>query len=122
MNSLLLAAALIAIATVLVHSILGEWLIIGRLQAKLLPSVRGSRTITLRTLRFAWYITTVLGLGIALILLHQAKLAAPDVFVLRCLMLTFFASFLVALLGSRARHPSWIAFIAMAVLVKLAIP
>lgn len=122
MNSLLLAAALIAIATVLVHSILGEWLIIGRLQAKLLPSVRGSRTITLRTLRFAWHITTVLGLGIALILLHQAKLAAPDVFVLRCLMLTFFASFLVALLGSRARHPSWIAFIAMAVLVKLAIP
>jgi len=121
-NPLLVTAALLAIATVLVHSILGERLILGRLQTDRLPSIRGSRTITLRTLRFAWHVTSVLGLGMAFVLLYQAKLNAPDEFVLRCFMLTFFVAFLVALFGSRAKHPSWLAFLMMAVLIKLAVP
>ena len=72
-----------------------------------------------RTLRFAWHVTSVLGFGVAAVLVHCARLTpldADSARVVRIIALTCAASFVVALVGSRARHPSWVVFLIVAIL------
>jgi len=67
------------------------------------------------TLRLAWHITSVafLGLAVALCLLPPTPgPSAPA----RAIAVTFAASGVVAFVGSRGRHLSWIAFFAVAAL------
>ncbi len=108
----------------LAHSIVGERLILIPLaRVADLPPVGGSVRQTRRTLRFAWHVTSVLGLGLAAILLRYAQLAELDgeqILLVRILSLTFAASFVVALVGSKARHPSWVVFLLVAILTWLA--
>ena len=82
----------------------------------------GSTRVAKETLRFAWHVTSVLGIGIAVILFYYAsipKLAPDQIYVLRVLSLTCQASFVVAIVGSRARHPSWIVFLLVSILIWL---
>jgi hypothetical protein len=104
-----------------VHSILGERYILIRLfRRNDLPKLFGSDAFTRRTLRFAWHITSVMGLGLAAIIV---ELDAPgDAFARRTaeiISATCALSGLVALVGSRGRHLAWIAFFAIAVLTWL---
>lgn len=120
MNAYLLTASLLIVATAVVHSVLGELWIIGKLDPRGLPALRGSRAATRRTLRFTWHVTSVLGLGIAAVVLYLAsveRLTAEQTAVLRVISVTLFASFLVAIVGSRGRHPSWLVFLIVAGLV-----
>jgi hypothetical protein len=121
MNIYLLISGVLIIAMGIAHSIIGERSIIGPIQkTEVLPSVRGSITFTKRTLRFAWHVTSVFGFGIAIILLHYGRFStfnSDQIFVLRTLSLTLFISFLVSVIGARAKHPSWIIFALAAVLV-----
>jgi hypothetical protein len=77
------------------HSITSELLIlipIPMQKSEVVPAVRGSMRTAKRTLRFTWHITSVLDIGIALLLFHYVKFAAltPDhVYILRILSLTF---------------------------------
>jgi len=109
--NLAVSAALLAVL-VLGHSVVGELMILAPLhKARDLPAVRGSVRFTLNTLRFVWHVVTVMGLGMAAILFHLAQmpgLDASQLFVLRALTLTCGAGCVVAFVGSRARHPSWI--------------
>jgi hypothetical protein len=104
----------------LIHSVLGERYILVRLFRRDLPKLFGSDAFTRRTLRFAWHITSVMGVGLAAILV---MLAAPgEAFALRTAEIvsaTCALSGLVALAGSRGRHPAWVAFLAIAVLTWL---
>jgi len=104
-----------------VHSVLGERYILVRLfRRNDLPKLFGTDDFTRRTLRFAWHITSVMGLGLAAILV---MLDSPgDTFTRRTAEIvaaTCALSGLVALAGSRGRHPAWIAFLAIAVLTWL---
>lgn len=123
MNYYLLVSGILMVVMGIVHSIVGEKKIIGPIQhAEELPKVRGSIRGTKQTLRFAWHVTSVLGWGAGVILFYYATLtafAADQIFVLKTLSVTFFICFLVSLIGSRAKHPSWIIFIIVSILTWL---
>lgn len=125
MHVSLLASAILCVLMALTHSILGERLILGPLAHTTdLPVVRGSQTATRRTLRFTWHITSIFGLGIAAVLFYFAQLEMLDssqIFVIRALSLTFFLCFLVAVIGSRGRHLSWLIFMLLWILTGFAI-
>ena len=87
-----------------------------------LPHLLGSDWFTRRTLRFAWHLTSVAWLGLAGVLIVLASDGAParDT-LLRIVATTFAISAVIAALGSRGRHLSWIVFTAIALLAWLAI-
>jgi len=123
MNTYLILSGFLTALMSIVHSIVGELLILIPLQkAQGLPAVRGSVHATRSTLRFTWHITSVLGLGIAFIFFYFARLTelnSEQIVILRILSLTFLASFVVAIVGSRARHPSWMVFLIVSILTWL---
>lgn len=105
------AAALITIL-VLAHSFLGERYILIRLFRRgELPKLFGDTTFTQRTLRFAWHITTVLGLGFA-VLLVQLEQDRGEPALTTTLGWTLLISGLLPLVHTRGRHLSWLVLFA----------
>lgn len=124
MQTLLLFAALLAFLLGLAHTYLGERYILIRLFRRSdLPKLFGSDWFTCRTLRFAWHLTTIAfwGFGAILVLAAFSRSSADfrdgSLVVIGC---TFFVSATLALFATRGRHLSWIVFLAMAVLILLA--
>lgn len=118
MNPLLVTAAALTVFVGLVHTVLGEKLIIGPLLKKPLPTIRGSEFIVRRTIRFAWHATTIAWWGVAAIfwVYASAPLSSQGAIVLRILSATFFLSFLITLIASHGKHFAWTVFLAIAVL------
>lgn len=103
----LAVAALLIVLLALAHSILGERFILRRLfRRENLPKLFGSDDFTKRTLRFAWHLTTVVWWGVALLLFTLGTGSIRGSFLV--LSGTAFVSALVALIGSRGRHPAWL--------------
>jgi len=122
MNFYFVIAAALAFAVGLVHSWLGERYILMRLFRRPdIPHLFGSDEFTKRTLRFAWHITTVALFGAAALLLIVASfpLDASARRFSTAIAVTFLVSALVALIGSRGRHLSWVVFLLIAGLVWL---
>lgn len=101
-----------------VHSVLGEKYILIRLfRRDNLPKLFGDTWFTKQTLRFAWHITTVAWWGLAAIvfLLNQ-----PDKNTLNNILwvisIAFILSGLIALVCSKAKHFSWVVFLAIGLL------
>lgn len=121
MNMYFAFASALTVLIGLVHSILGEKFIINPLQRLgNLPKIFGSDQLTKHTLRFAWHLTTVAWFGLAslmflLSLRHELTICSTVI----VLSVTFAASFLVSLIGSRAKHFSWLFFLAITVLLLL---
>ena len=116
MNPALVSAALLAVFLAAAHSYLGERYILIRLFRRGdLPRLRGGTSFTQDTLRLAWHVTSVLALGFAGILVALARPGGVEPGVLgRVIAATFAVSGLVALVGSRGRHLSWIVFFLVA--------
>lgn len=109
-----LVAAALVVAIGFAHSYLGERYILTRLFRRSdLPRIFGSSDFTVRTLRFAWHITTVAWFGLATILVLLAKSAATTGNIAIAIGWTFLASGLIALVASRGRHLSWVVFFAI---------
>lgn len=109
MNALLHLAAFLAAALGVAHSVLGERYILVRLfRRDNLPRLFGGPEFTVRTLRFAWHITTVAWFGFAALLLHAGRgdLTTPGT--LRVIGATFIVSGLLPLVITRGRHLSWL--------------
>ena len=123
MNTYLVASGILTILMAIAHTVAGEMLILIPLQkAEGLPAVRGSIRTTKATLRFTWHVTSVFGIGIAFIFFYYSGLTEfnpEQIYILRILSLTFLVSFVVAIVGSRARHPSWAVFIFVSILTWL---
>lgn len=122
MNFYFVAAAVLVLATGLAHSWLGERYILVRLFRRPdIPHLFGSDDFTKRTLRMAWHLTSVAWLGAAALLLILASfpLDASARIISRAVAVTFLASAVVASIGSRGRHLSWIVFLTVACLVWL---
>ena len=120
MRVALVIASLLILALGVVHSYLGERYIIVRLLRRSdLPRLFGSDEFTRHTLRFAWHLTTVVWLGLALLLLVMAR-ASEAALSLRAvgavLTATAAVSAVVTVVGSRTRHPASYVFLAIAVL------
>jgi hypothetical protein len=120
MNFYFVAAAVLALAIGVAHSWLGERYILMRLfRRQDIPHLFGSDDFTKRTLRFAWHLTTVAWCGAAALLLMLASLPldASARMLSRVIATTFLASAVIALIGSRGRHLSWVVFLMIAGLV-----
>jgi hypothetical protein len=134
----LTAAAILTILLAIAHSYLGERYILVRLMRRdNLPHLFGSDWFTRRTLRFAWHLTTVAFVGLAILMLILADDVAglpSDAAVLstvythalaRSLGQTmagiFAVSAVVTATASRGKHPAWIVFVANTVLCWIAV-
>jgi hypothetical protein len=115
-TALYLAATLVVMVSV-AHSYLGEKYILVRLFRRPdLPQLFGSAELTVRTLRFAWHVTSIAWLGLAAVLLIVARGPGNERGVLFAVAATFLANFAVALFGSRGRHLSWAVFLGIGML------
>ena len=124
MDSLLIAAAVLAVAIGLAHSWLGErYIIIRLLRRDDLPRLFGADTFTRHTIRYAWHLTTLAWWGFAAVLYLLAG-SLPETAVAQgvslAISVTFLASALLAVVLTRARHLSWIVFVAIGVLSAIA--
>jgi hypothetical protein len=124
MNVPFLVAAALAVLVGVAHSYLGERYILIRLFRRVdLPTLFGGVEFTRRTLRFAWHLTTVAWVGLAGVLAtyalspdHSGRIQG------QVISGTFALSGVVALVGSRGRHVSWVVFFLVAALVWLGLP
>lgn len=114
----LYAAAFLIFATGLAHSWLGERYILVRLFRRTdIPHLFGGPEFTMRTLRFAWHITTVAWWGLAALILLAAAGGLSTAAVLHVIAGISIVSAAVAAFGSRFRHLSWLVFLVVAGLI-----
>lgn len=112
MTILLHLAAVLAVATGIAHSILGERYILMRLFRRgKLPELFGGTQFTQATLRFAWHITSIAFWGFAAILILMAQDAVSFRKLAWALAVTFLLIGATALGASRGKHLSWIVFL-----------
>lgn len=116
MQPLLTAAAVLAISVGVVHSFLGERLIFRHLHqpsfVSFLPALPLRRR-NVQILRENWHIASVFGWVIAGLLWQLAKnpgVGSSTSPALDALAAGLLASALLALVGTRGRHPGWVAF------------
>ena len=79
-----------------------------------LPTLFGGTSFTVRTLRFAWHITTIAwwGLGAMLWVASRGQLTQGNA--LFVLAITMFATAVMILIASRGKHLAWPVFAAIA--------
>jgi hypothetical protein len=112
MTALFYIAAFLAFAVGFVHSVLGERYILVRLFRRSdLPRLFGSTAFTIRTLRFAWHITTVAWWGFAAILVLLAQLSVSFHSLSLVLAVTFLLTGAITLVVSRGQHLAWLVFL-----------
>src|SRR5882672_6571865 len=112
MNVALYVAAFIAFAVGLAHSILGERYILMRLfRREGLPKLFGGTEFTIRTLRFAWHITTIAWWGFAAILVSLAQQSLSLQNLSLVLAATFLLTGTITLVISRGQHLAWPVFL-----------
>ena len=112
---MLLLAATLVVLVGLAHSYLGEKFILMRLFRQPLPRLFGDDWFTRQTLRFAWHLTTVAWFGFAAILVLMAHPPVTIGALGTVVGVTFMIHFLIALLGTRGRHLSWILFLVIGI-------
>ncbi len=116
MAFLLYFAAFLAFGIGIAHSLLGEKYILIRLFSRdNLPKLFGSSDFTIRTLRFAWHLTTIAWWGFAAILVLMARPPLIMETVGTVIGCTFIAHFVLAFIGSKGKHLSWIIFLVIGV-------
>jgi len=127
MQPILATAAVIAIATGVVHSVLGERLIFRRLrQSLLVPSLPAPplQERNVRILWATWHLASVFGWALAGLLWQLAKnpgISLSASAVLYACAAGFLAGALLVLVGTRGRHPGWVALGAVGALSWAAI-
>lgn len=121
MSIALYVAAFLIAAVSLAHSWLGERYILMRLfRRDDLPKLFGSADFTIRTMRFAWHLTSVAWLGLAGVLLLVAHPPIVPQELGLVVGVTFVLHGVIALGASRGRHYAWVVFLAIAALAVLA--
>ncbi|AZZ97084.1 hypothetical protein [Pseudoalteromonas sp. R3] len=117
MTVLLYLAAALLILVSLAHSYLGERFILIRLfKRDNLPQLFGSSDFTIRTLRFAWHLTSIAWLGFAALLIALASPGFTAATLAQITAVTFALHSLLALVLSRGKHWSWLLFAVVSLL------
>jgi hypothetical protein len=112
MPSLYFIAASLCFAIGLAHSVLGERYILIRLFRRTdLPKLFGGTEFTIRTLRFAWHLTTIAWWGAAGLFCYMARGELSSASAAGVLAGVFLMSSVVTLVASRARHFAWPIFL-----------
>ena len=123
MNTYLLVAAGISAVGGVLHSILGERLILSKLATAGLPQTLGSSVFALRVLRLFWHLVSVAWWGFTALLVLLASMPASDdnQRLIWAIALTFLASAVVSFIVSRGKHFSWGVVLIIAVVTWLGV-
>jgi len=109
------AAAAIIFATGLLHSVLGEILILRHLpRMQGFPIALGNDLLAKRTVHFTWHLATVFAWALAVLCL-----TLHDRYMLDVISDAMFGAALVTAVISRALHPGWIALVSAGILLRL---
>ena len=113
-SALYVFATLLCLGVGLAHSVLGERYILIRLFRRPdLPKLFGGTEFTVRTLRFAWHLTTIAWWGAAVMFFCMSYAPLSSAVASRILAGVFLASAAVTFIGSRGRHLAWPVFLAI---------
>ncbi|MCI0708089.1 MAG: hypothetical protein L0Y80_11465 [Ignavibacteriae bacterium] len=121
-HPLLLTAAALAFIVGLAHSVAGEMFIFRNIVKDQLPPLRGSAEFTYRTLRAVWHVATAAFFGFIALLLHLALSIQQNSlaeFVQLVSAVSFLVCALIMAIGTKGKHPGWIAFFVIALCVWL---
>ena len=114
-------AAFLTVLVSIAHSYLGErYILVRLLRRNDLPKLFGSSEFTVRTLRFAWHVTSVAWWGFAAILVLLAHPPLTQSALGTVVGLTFLVHFAIAFGASRGKHLSWLVFLAIGVIALFA--
>lgn len=122
MRIMLVAAGVLALVTGLVHSVLGEVLIFRHLRSGGLVPAMGAPPLRERNIRIiwaTWHLATVFGLAFAGVLLRLAvvpHIDSPSSLIVSAAVFAYLAGSLLVLIGTKGRHPGWIALLVVAAL------
>jgi hypothetical protein len=126
MNAYFIAAAALSFLVGLVHSVFGEIMIFRRMRkpGRIIPSDGGMLLLgsNVRILWASWHALTVLGWGMAAMLVRlslPASRAVGDGIIEQSIAISMLASSVLVLIATKARHPGWIGLLGVAVLVWL---
>ena len=126
MQTALAAAALLSVVTGIVHSVLGEWLMFRHLRQGTLVPQLGAPPLRARNIRIlwaTWHLASVFGWAFAAILFTMA--ISPEVplrqLVLHAAIAANAGGAILVLVGTRGRHPGWIALGGVGVLTWFAL-
>lgn len=127
MNAYFAAAAALIFATGSIHTIFGERLVFRRMRpGGIIPTNGGQllREPHVRILWASWHLVTVLGWFVAgvlawLALPEQAGLA--DTFITWAIVTASLACSALVGIGTKARHPGWVALLATGLLTVMGI-
>lgn len=118
MEYALYSAAVLIVFIGFLHSYLGEKYILMRLfQRPNIPKLFGGTEFTIRTLRFAWHLTTVAWLGFAVILVQMTNSSVQTKTLAIVIGIVFTVHFVIALVASKAKHLSWPVFLVISLLI-----
>ena len=124
MQPLLLVAGALAAVTGLLHSVLGERLIFRHLrQGRLVPALGAPplRERHIRILWATWHLASVFGWAFAGVVVRLAFGAAPSSsLVLGAVVFAYLGGALLVLVGTRGRHPGWLALLVVGSLAWVA--
>jgi hypothetical protein len=121
MQSMFIAAGVIALITGVIHSALGEILIFRHLRrGGIVPTMAAPplRERNIRIIWATWHLASVFGWAFAGILLRLA-IAPHDslsALIVSAIVFANLAGSLLVLIGTKGRHPGWIALLLVAVL------
>lgn len=121
MQILLAIAAGLAVLTGIVHSVLGELLIFRHLRSGTLVPAQDAPPLKNRNIRIiwaTWHLATVFGWAFAAVLARlamdpQAQLLS---LVVSAIFVAYASGALLVFVGTRGRHPGWVALAAVAAL------
>lgn len=115
-----LIAAILAAVTGLAHSVLGEVLIFRHLRdGGLVPSLAAPplRVRNIRIIWATWHLATLFGWAFAGVLLQLALGRPMSVsLVVGAMLFAYLGGAVLVLVGTKGRHPGWIALTAVAAL------
>ena len=128
MNIYLCIAGILFFVLGLAHSLLGEYLIFKdkRNEGSLVPSKdsTGLKERHLRIIWATWHLSSVLGwcMGYVLIIISLEQIELDSTitdFIVQSIMYATFTSSLLVLIGTKGKHPGWIGFLLIGVLLLI---
>ena len=122
MQTSLAVAAGVAFLTGVAHSVLGEMLIFRQLRSSTLVPGQDAPPLRSRNIRIiwaTWHVATLFGWAFAGVLLQLALTPQASLvsLFLNATVAAYAGGSLLVLVGTRGRHPGWIALAAVAALV-----
>lgn len=121
MQTMFIAAGVLALITGIVHSVLGELLIFRHLRSGgLVPTLATPllREQNIRVIWATWHVASVFGWAFAGMLLRLAVAPneSPSALIVNAVVFAHLAGSSLVLIGTKGQHPGWIALLLVAAL------